>query len=222
MAATTIKAASVPSLRRLAGYYHVLKTLERELQFVSCTRIAAEMGSDPTQVRKDIEATGLVGKPKVGYALDGLLAAIETFLGWDSRSDAFLAGAGHMGCALLGYPRFSLYGVNIVTVFDVDPAKVGTVIHKRHVLPLEKLTPLAKRMHIPIGIIATPAESAQDIADRMVAGGIRAIWNFAPARLTLPESVIIENVSLASSLAVLTNRLTRLMATGTPTLSKGA
>ena len=209
MTQTSIRSAPVPALKRLAAYYHLLKTLESGQPYVSCTRIAAEMGTDPTQVRKDIEVTGLVGRRKVGYALAELLDAIETLLGWNSRSDAFLVGAGHLGQALLGYPRFSLYGVRIVTVFDVDPAKVGRVIHDRHVLHLDKLTALARRMHIPIGIITTPAEVAQDVADRMVAGGIRALWNFAPATLTVPAPVILENVSLVASLAVLTARLAR-------------
>lgn len=207
----SIRSAPVPALRRLAAYYHMLKSCEPATRFISCTRIAAAMGSDPTQVRKDIEVTGLVGRRKVGYAMADLLEAIESLLGWNSRSDAFLAGAGHLGQALLGYPNFARYGVSIVTVFDVDPAKVGTSFQGRHVLPLDKLTPLARRMHIPIGIIAVPAPAAQDVANRMVEGGIRAIWNFAPVALTVPAPVMVESVSLAASLAVLTTRLARRM-----------
>lgn len=205
-----LKAASVPTLRRLASYYHYLKQLEGTgRDYVSCTRIAEHMLLDPTQVRKDIEATGLVGRPKVGYSVRLLIDAVENFLGWNRLTDAFLVGAGNLGAALLGYTRFNLYGLNIVAAFDIDPAKVGTRLANREVLSLDKLSGLAQRMHIAIGIVTVPAEVAQTVANLMVAGGIRAIWNFAPATLELPEGVIIENVSLASSFAVLSNRLAR-------------
>jgi redox-sensing transcriptional repressor len=203
-----LKAAPVPTLRRLASYYHYLKQLEGGgRDYVSCTRIAEHMMLDPTQVRKDVEATGLVGKPKVGYPVRALIEAVETFLGWNRLTDAFLVGAGNLGAALMGYTRFNLYGLNIVAAFDIDPAKVGSRLGQREILPLDKLSGLAQRMHIPIGIITVPAEVAQTVANLMVSGGIRCIWNFAPAILELPEDVIVENVSLASSFAVLSNRL---------------
>lgn len=206
----TVKTVSVASLRRLAAYYHHLKVLEGAgRDFVSCTRIAEGMMLDAALVRKDIEATGLVGKPKVGYSVKALIGAIETFLGWNRLTDAFLVGAGNLGMALLNYTRFNVYGMNIVAAFDIDPAKVGTRIGQREVLPLDKLSRLAERMHIAIGIITVPAEVAQTVANLMVAGGIRAIWNFAPAILDVPPGVIVENVSLASSFAVLSNRLMR-------------
>lgn len=202
------KAVPVPTLRRLASYYHYLKQLEGTgRDYVSCTRIADHMMLDPTQVRKDIEATGLVGKPKVGYPVRAVIEAIETCLGWNRLTDAFLVGAGNLGAALLGYTRFSLYGLTIVAAFDIDPAKVGSRLGGIEVLPLDKLSGLALRMHIPIGIITVPAEVAQTVANLMVAGGIRCIWNFAPVTLDLPEDVIVENVSLASSFAVLSSRL---------------
>ena len=205
-----IKTASVPTLRRLASYYHCLKQWEGTgRSTVSCTHIAELLMLDPTQVRKDIEATGLVGKPKVGYSVHSLIRAIEMFLGWDRLSDAFLVGAGNLGAALLGYTRFSRYGLNIVAAFDIAPTKIGGRIQGREVLPLDKLSSLARRMHVAIGIITTPAEVAQTVANLMVAGGIRAIWNFAPVILDVPKDVIIENVSLASSLAVLSSRLAR-------------
>jgi redox-sensing transcriptional repressor len=210
MTDTRMKTASVPTLRRLAGYYHYLKSLEGSgRDYVSCTRIAGQLMLDPTQVRKDIETTGLVGKPKVGYPVRRLIEAIEAFLGWDRLTDAFLVGAGNLGAALVGYTRFNRYGLNIVTAFDIDPARIGTRINGRDVLPLDKLSNLARRMHIAVGIITTPPEVAQTVANLMVAGGIRAIWNFAPVMLELTDDVLVENVSLASSLAVLSSRIAR-------------
>ena len=203
-----VKHAPEPSVRRLPIYLRHLKLLQtRGREVVSCTHIANDLGLTNTQVRKDLAATGIVGKPKVGYQVPELIDAIEGFLGWDNASDAFLVGAGHLGSALLGYQGFADSGLNILAAFDADPAKIGTTIHGREVFPIEKLYDLRDRMHVHIGVLAVPGPAAQEAANQMVLYGIRAIWNFTPARLDVPDSVIVENVSLLSSLAVLTNRL---------------
>ena len=202
-----------PTLRRLPMYHHLLSKLSGGgAVYTSCSTIGRELGLDPTQVRKDIESTGIIGKPKVGYPITGLLRAIEEFLGWNNTKDAFLVGAGSLGSALLGYEKFRRFGLNIVAAFDTDMLKIGTEIHGKHVLPLGKLVDLAQRMHIHLGVIATPADAAQPVADLMIEGGIRAIWNFAPAHLRVPESVILQNEDLYPSLASLSFRLERCLA----------
>ncbi len=203
-----LKTASIPSLRRLPAYYRFCKQLaETGRQVVSCPHIARELHLDPTQVRKDLAMTGMVGKPRVGYTIGELLAGIEGYLGWTNTTDAFLAGAGNLGAALMGYPGFADYGLNIVAAFDEDPAKIGTTLHGRPVLAMDRLPDLAERMHVHIGIVTVPASAAQSVADLMVLSGIRAIWNFSPTRLDVPDSIILEHVSLTASLAVLTSRL---------------
>lgn len=210
-------AAPEPTLRRLPAYYRFLKQLQREGRgMVSCTHIAHEFDLDPTQVRKDLACTGIVGKPKVGYEVTVLLAAVESFLGWDNMTEAFLAGVGSLGTALLGYEGFAEHGLKIIAAFDVDPQKVGSQVHGHRVLPLAKLENLARRMHVHIGIITTPAEAAQAVADQMVAGGIKAIWNFAPAPVRVPPGVVIEHQQLASSLAVLSSKLAGVLRESAP------
>ncbi|MBN2584206.1 MAG: redox-sensing transcriptional repressor Rex [Planctomycetes bacterium] len=212
-----VRAFPEPTLRRLPAYHRFLKTLAaRGRPVVSCTHIARELSLDPTQVRKDIQITGIVGKPKVGYFVNELIDAIETFLGWKNSSDAFLVGVGHLGTALLGYNGFKEYGLNIVAAFDNSPAKVGTEVHGRQVLPVEDLTELSQRMHVLIGILTVPADSAQSLADLMVFGGVRAIWNFTPVKLHLPPSIIVENVQLSASLAVLSNKLAESLKADVP------
>lgn len=202
------KVAPLPSVRRLPAYLRFLQTLKAHgRDVVSCTHIAEELGLISTQVRKDLAVTGIVGKPKVGYNVPELINAIEEFLGWNNTTDAFLVGAGSLGSALLGYGGFQEYGLNLVAAFDVDPAKVGLDIHGREVFPLEKLHDLALRMHVLIGVLTVPAPAAQDVATYMVLSGIRAIWNYTPVKLEVPESVVVEDVKLASSLAVLSSRL---------------
>jgi redox-sensing transcriptional repressor len=201
-----------PTVRRLPLYLRYLKDLQGTGRTsVSCTDIGAQLKLDPTQVRKDLQVAGVAGRPRVGYGLPQLVAAIEQFLGLDHLNQAFLVGAGSMGAALLGYRRFEEYGLNIVAAFDADEVKIGTRIHGKSVLPLKKLTDLARRMHILIGIITVPADAAQPVADLMVQGGIRAIWNFAPMRLRVPEGTIVHNEDLYCSLAALSQKLTQAL-----------
>jgi redox-sensing transcriptional repressor len=203
-----------PTLKRLPLYHRWVKQLEQQgRQSISCTDIGAELKLDPTQVRKDLESAGIGGRPRVGYSVRNVVNGIEQFLGWNLTNEAFLVGAGSLGSALLGYRKFEECGLKIVAAFDRDPSKVGAAIHAKHVLPLTKLTALAQRMHILIGIITVPPAAAQDVADLMVAGGIRAIWNFAPIRLRVPEGVIVHNEDLYVSLAALSQKLGRELRT---------
>jgi redox-sensing transcriptional repressor len=215
MESKAYKTVPEPTLRRLPLYYRFLKDLQQSgKEFVSCTDISVDLDLDPTQIRKDLEAVGVVGRPRVGYVLATMINELEQFLGWKNATEAFLVGAGSMGSALLGYTKFEEYGLKIVAAFDTDPAKVGTTIHGKHVLPLGKLVDLAQRMHIQIGIITVPAMGAQVVADLMVDGGIRAIWNFAPLRLRVPETMIVHNEDLYCSLASLSQKLSKALHSG--------
>ena len=126
------------SLRRLPIYYRSLQQMMiAGVAQVSCADLARVLGLDPTQVRKDIEMTGIVGKPRVGYPLGELVRWIENFLGWNRPKEAVLVGAGSLGSALLGYEKFRSHGMKIVAAFDVDPEKIGQRIHGREVQPLD-------------------------------------------------------------------------------------
>jgi redox-sensing transcriptional repressor len=196
------------SLRRLPQYLRLLRTWEAEGRAtISCTPIAEHFDQDPTQVRKDLALVGVGGRPKVGYDLAELADGIERFLGWDNATDAFLVGAGNLGSALLGYRGFATSGLTILAAFDVDPAKAGLRIAGRPVYPLSKLANLVERMHVRLGVLCVPENSAETAARAMVDAGLCAIWNFTPVRLDLGEAVIVEDVDLSQSLAVLSHRL---------------
>jgi redox-sensing transcriptional repressor len=196
------------SLRRLPLYHHYLVEMQAKgITRVSTSVIGRELNLVPVQVRKDLQYTGIVGKPKTGYEVGELIQSIELFLGWNNVNEAFLVGAGNLGTALLGHERFSRFGLRIVAAFDTDPSKIGTWIHDKAVLPLDKLPDLAQRMGVHLGILTAPAEVAQTIADRMVEAGIQAIWNFAPVRLRVPERIFVHNEDLYSSLASLSWKL---------------
>ena len=199
-----------PSLKRLPQYHHYLVDMEAKgMTRISCSSIGRDLGLVPVQVRKDLQYTGIIGKPKTGYAVSELIQSIENFLGWNNVNEAFLVGVGNLGTALLGHERFSKFGLRIVAAFDTDPNKIGQWIHQKAVLPLDKLADLAPRMSILLGIITTPAEAAQAVADEMVKGHIQAIWNFAPVKLRVPEDIIVHNEDLYSTLASLSWKLAR-------------
>jgi redox-sensing transcriptional repressor len=203
---------SIPqaSLKRLPQYHHYLMDLEANgIRQVSCTVIGRDLNCVPVQVRKDLQYTGIIGKPKTGYSVHELIVAIEAFLGWNNVTEAVLAGAGNLGTALVGHERFSKFGLRIVAAFDTDPGKIGKLIYEKPVLPLEELGILARRMGVHLGIITTPAEAAQAVADEMVKAGILAIWNFAPVKLKVPDCVFVHNEDLYSSLAALSWKLSK-------------
>lgn len=196
------------SLRRLPIYYRSLQEMMTAgVAQVSCADLARVLGLDPTQVRKDIEMTGIVGKPRVGYPLGELVRWIENFLGWNRPKEAVLVGAGSLGSALLGYQKFARHGMQIVAAFDIDPEKIGQRIHGREVQPLLSLPDFVRRTQTLVGVIATPPAAAQSVTDLMVSGGIRAIWNFAPAHIQVPAGVILQNEDLYHSLASLSFKL---------------
>ena len=149
----------------------------------------------------------IIGKPRVGYSLLELRDAISSFLGWDDIREAVLVGTGDFGRALLGYELFRERGVEIVAAFDVAPDLVGQKVRGKEVLALDALGDTIRTRQIPIGIITTPAAAAQGVADTMVEAGAKAIWNFAPAVLEVPEHIILEHVELVASLAVLSSKL---------------
>ncbi len=204
------KVPKIPSIRRLANYLHLLKKMrEDSKEHVSTTLLAKETHLEPIVVRKDLEITGISGQPGVGYRVDHLIAAIEKFIGWNNTSEAFIVGAGSLGRALLGYKGFESHGLKVLAAFDCDPSKTDTEIHGVPVFEMEKLPNLAARLNIRMAILCVPEKSAQSCADMLVSAGIKGIWNFSPVNLKVPAGVVVQNEDLASSLAVLSFKLSK-------------
>ena len=203
-----------PSVQRLPSYLRVLRAAkERGELSASAAKIAEELGRQSVQVRKDLAITGVLGRPKVGFKIDELIDAIQSFLGWDQKTTAFLFGVGNLGTAILNYPGFVANGLEIVEVFDASSKLIGTPICGRTVRAPQEAPTLAREFRksfgksVDMGIITAPGAAAQSIADLLVKADIRAVWNFAPATLDLPKTVLCENVKLSESFAVLTRRM---------------
>ena len=174
---------------------------------VSSAALAAELGLDPVLVRKDLAMSGVAGRPRVGHSTAALEAALVASLGWDNVSEAALVGAGSLGRALLGYRGFREQGLAIAVAFDSDPALDGLEIHGVRVRPMKDLVRLVRRLSLQLGILTVPEEAAQPCADLLVAAGVRGLWNFSPVQLDVPPGVVVQNMDLAQSLAVLSHSL---------------
>jgi len=197
----------LPTLKRLPLYHqYVTKQAQESVRDISCATIARDLGLVAVQVRKDLQVTGAVGRPKTGYQVQQLLDALNKTLGYDNKTEMFLVGAGSLGKALLGYKRFEDYNIGIAAAFDINDALVGTEVNDRPILPMSKFSSLCQRMHVKFGIICVPVEAAQSVADTMVASGIEAIWNFAPVPLEVPDTVCVHNENLTASLSILLNK----------------
>ena len=200
---------SIQAIRRMPAYLVHLRNLQEiNQQNVSAAKVADHFGLSEIQVRKDFAAVSSTpGKPKAGFSIDALIESIELFLGFRNTKDAVLVGVGSLGRALLNYGGFTPYGLNIVAAFDNAPALVGTQINHKWVLSDDKVSETCQRLGVRIGIITVPAQHAQLVCDQLVAGGVRALWNFAPIHLSVPDGVLVQNEDMAVSLALLSKHL---------------
>ncbi len=201
------KKVSKSVLRRLPGYLGYLKSMPQDgPPHISATALANALGMGEVQVRKDLAMVSDGGRPKIGYLREALIEDIEQFLGYDNTTDAVLIGAGKLGQALLDYMGFEEYGLNILAAFDVAP-KMDVTDAGKHVYPLEQLEAFCRKHKVLMGIITVPGEYAQEVADRLMACGIKAIWSFAPVRLEVPPHILVQYENMATSLAVLSMHL---------------
>jgi len=198
------KLLSAPSIRRLPSYLTIIRQAKADgASFISGTVIAQELNVEPIQVRKDLAITGIIGKPKKGYPIDELITAIEHFLGWDTKRDAILVGAGNLGSALLGYPEFRHHGLNVLAVFDSDPARIGMRIHGVEVFSAEAMTEKIRQSSVKLAILTVPSSQAQKTAETLVEAGIEAIWNFTNTKLKVDERIMVQREDLSSGYALL-------------------
>lgn len=208
----TNKPLNRQTVERLVLYCRLLRSLpEYSPANISATTIAEHLGFNQVVVRKDLAEISGNGKPKVGYFTKDLLTEIEEALGYNNTDSALLVGAGNLGRALLSYSGFEECGVKIEYAFDTDPDIIGQTFGDTKVLSTEKLSNMIERTHIHIGIITVQAQDAQDVCDILTAGGIKAIWNFAPVRLNVPEDVMVRNENMAFSLSLLSQHLSRVL-----------
>ena len=203
------KNLSKNQLRRLPEYLTLLRNLKQNgIKYISCQTIADCLNLNKELVRKDIAAVSSYdGVPNKGRDIVLLIKDFEKILGYDSSHNAVLVGVGSLGKALLCYDGFSTYGLKIVGAFDRNPELIGRTINDIHIHDSRRMFGTLSTLNANIGIICVPSGFAQEVANDLVDSGIEAIWNFAPTKIEVKKDVILSNMDMATSLAVLSHQL---------------
>lgn len=198
---------SKATLGRLPEYLRILKELDPDkVTHISATTVSKMLGLGEVQVRKDLAAVCDGGRPRMGYSTPELIDNIERCLCRGTPTPAVLVGAGKLGQALLQYDEFERFGVKLVAAFDSNDRAID-LGGKTVVLPMNSFGEFCKKERIRLGIITVGKGSAQEVCDSMIGCGIKAVWNFAPCKLKVPEGILLHNENLALSLAYLNNQL---------------
>ena len=196
------------TVERLSVYLRSIKRLKDE-RVLPSQELAELVGTSDGQVRKDLAYFGEFGVPGQGYRVGTLKEEISRILGVDRVWSIALIGMGNLGAALLAYPGFKRQGFEIKVAFDNDLSKIGKVWQGVKIEDVEKISQILFEEEIKMGIIATPAQAAQAVANNLIEGGVKAILNFAPVRIVVPDRVKLRNVDLSIELEALSYFLGR-------------
>lgn len=197
-----------PTIRRLPWYLSYVRMLDNlHVEYVSSTQISKELNVQSSQIAKDLSFLNIRGKTRMGYEVSRLVVELEDFLGFNRHHDAVVIGTGSLGTALMQDHGLENYGLNIVAGFDVRPEVIGQRLGGLPVLDINDLASWQREHHVSIAILTVPVESAQEIADLVIASGMTALWNFTPYRIKAPDNVVIANTSIYAHLAIIYNRM---------------
>lgn len=190
-----------PAVRRLSLYLRQLERLKKkDRRTVSSKQLGESLNLTDAQVRKDLAYFGQFGHPGIGYRVDDLIQQLRKILGTDKTWNVLLVGAGNLGRALTSYKGFQSKGFQLVAVFDNDPAKAGRKIGPFTVQPMSEIPATVQKQNIKLAIMSVPADHAQDLADLLIAAGVRGLLNFAPVSITVPPDIALNTVDVAVQL----------------------
>ena len=201
---------SITVIRRLPKYYRYLgELLNKGIAKISSQELSTLTGFTASQIRQDLNNFGGFGQQGYGYNVSELYRELGKILGLDKVYNAVIAGAGNLGQAVANYRGFEDAGFKVLSLFDKNPKIIGLKIRDIEIRDVDLMENFIKENNVEIGIITTPKENAQDIANTYAKSGLRGIWNFAPADLKVPENIVVENVHLNESLFILSYFLKR-------------
>jgi redox-sensing transcriptional repressor len=196
------------TVRRLSLYLRFLEEFEGQgVETVSSGALASRGGTTSAQVRKDLSFFGSFGKRGLGYPVPELADRLREILGLKQRYQVGMIGAGKIGSALVQYRGFKQRGFDIVAIFDSDPAKIGRQWNGLTIQDIATLEAEFARRPLGMAVLVTPADAAQPVTDRLVALGVKAVLNFAPVQLVVPDDVVVKTVNLALELETLSYAL---------------
>ena len=195
---------SIAIIRRLPRYRRYLGYIQTKgIKKISSNELSEMIGYTASQIRQDLNTFGEFGQQGYGYEVDKLYKEINKILGLDREYKTVVVGVGNLGQAITNYTYYYKIGFNIIGLFDVNPKIIGNVINDVEVLDSAGLEDYVKKEDIDIGIICVNRENAQQVADALISGGVKGIWNFAPIDLVVPEDIALESVHLSDSLHAL-------------------
>ncbi len=198
------KNISMAVIKRIPKYYRYLKELaNNDVDRISSNELSEKIGFTASQIRQDLNCFGDFGQQGYGYNVKELLSQISGILGLDKDYNIVIIGAGNIGQAIANYTYFQKMSFDVKAIFDINPKLIGLKIREVPILDIDELEGFIGENQIDIGIICVPKERAQDVCEVITESGIKAIWNFAPIDLKVPNDVIVENVHLSESLMTL-------------------
>ncbi len=198
------KNISMAVIKRLPKYYRYLgELMQNDVDRISSKELGEKIGFTASQIRQDLNCFGDFGQQGYGYNVTELYNQIKSILGLDRGYKAALVGAGNIGQAVSNYSRFENLGFRIAAIFDANPKLIGMRIRDVEIKDIDEMQEVLEEEKIEIGIICVPRKNAQTVADDLIKGGVRGIWNFAPVDLVVPDNVKVENVHLSESLLTL-------------------
>jgi redox-sensing transcriptional repressor len=189
---------------RLPKYYRYIgELIKNDIHIISSKELGEKTGFTSAKIRQDFNRFGYLGQQGYGYNIKELYKEIKFTLGLDKVYKAVVVGAGNVGQAISNYTRFNKIGVEIKCIFDANPKMIGMKIRDIPIKDIDEINNFLESENIDIGIICVTKKSAQDVAKKLVEGNVRAIWNFAPIDLLVPNNVKAKNIDLSESLQTL-------------------
>lgn len=195
---------SMAVIKRLPKYQRYLQELlDNDVDRISSKELSEKIGFTASQIRQDLNCFGDFGQQGYGYNVRDLSNEIRSILGLTKDYNTIIIGAGNIGQAIANYSRFDRLGFSLIGVFDANPKLIGLRIREVEIEDIDKLPGFIQNNKVDIGIICVPKNSAQNVCDALVQNDVKAIWNFAPTDLVIPDDVVVENVHLSESLLTL-------------------
>lgn len=195
---------SIAVIKRMPKYYrHLSDLLKNDVDRISSKELSEKIGFTASQIRQDFNNFGGFGQQGYGYNVKDLYTETGKILGLDRKYKIAIVGAGNIGQAIGNYTRLDKLGFEITAIFDNNKEIVGTQIRDTKVIHSSELEKHIKENKVDIGVVATPTSVAQETVDRLIASGVKGIWNFAPVDVNVPDNVALENVHLSDSLLTL-------------------
>ncbi|MBU5310835.1 redox-sensing transcriptional repressor Rex [Tissierella carlieri] len=195
---------SITVIRRLPKYYRYLgDLLNKGINRISSQELSKMTGFTASQIRQDLNNFGGFGQQGYGYNVEELHSQLGKILGLETIYRAVVAGAGNLGQAIANYKGFEDAGFKVLSLFDKNPKVIGLKIRDIEIRDVDTMVDFIKENNVDIGIVTSPRDSAQELADTFIKAGVKGIWNFAPIDLNVPEDMIVENVRLNESLFTL-------------------